>query len=262
MNILNIGISHQIIRQIKQLKKHPQKEFAVVEDLATFQFLKDDLQDLKVFVYCQQLVHSPQALQLKEYFIKHSVEVYEISNKVYEAITEKNNAAGFIAIVEQHYVDLNSINPDDYPFIVVGDGLENPGNLGTLIRTCDATNVDLLITCNEISKLSSPKVLAASRGMVLLKAKASCDYEKVQKFLLDNGYTIYLGEPKLGKDYQKYSYQGKVAIVVGNERFGITPSWYDHKHEKVFVPMSGLMESLNVSVAASILIYEAYMKRK
>ncbi|MDE6584169.1 MAG: hypothetical protein K2K15_02085, partial [Anaeroplasmataceae bacterium] len=87
-------------------------------------------------------------------------------------------------------------------------------------------------------------------------------YQEAQAFLNQKQYTIYLGEPELGLDYQKYSYEGKIAIVVGNERFGIQEEWYSHPHQKVFIPMQGTQNSLNVGVAASILAYEAYMKRR
>ena len=77
-----------------------------------------------------------------------------------------------------------------------------------------------------------------------------------------NGYDIYLGEPKLGKNYKEYDYDNKIALVFGNERFGINQNWYNNKSIKVFIPMEGPHNSLNVGVAASIILYEAYMKRK
>ena len=71
-----------------------------------------------------------------------------------------------------------------------------------------------------------------------------------------------MGEPELGKSYNELDYHGKIAIVVGSERYGINPDWYNHPHQKVFIPMYGTMTSLNVGVAASILLYEAKLKRK
>ena len=79
---------------------------------------------------------------------------------------------------------------------------------------------------------------------------------------LDNNFDIDLGEPKLGKDYKEYDYKSKCALVFGNERFGINPKWYQNKHIEVFIPMSGEQNSINVSVAASIIAYEAYMKKR
>ena len=80
--------------------------------------------------------------------------------------------------------------------------------------------------------------------------------------ILNNNYDIYLGEPILGKPYNEYNYEGKVALIVGNERYGINSKWYENEHKKVFIPMFGEMTSLNVSIAGSILMYEVKMKKE
>ena len=110
--------------------------------------------------------------------------------------------------------------------------------------------------------MHNPKITSSSRGCNLLIPTAIASYEEAQQWLLENNYDIYLGEPNLGKDYQSYDYQNNIAIVVGNERFGINEEWYNNKHIKVFIPMFGSNNSLNVGVAASILVYEATMQRK
>ena len=107
----------------------------------------------------------------------------------------------------------------------------------------------------------NPKITSSSRGSNLIIPIIDLPYEEAQKFLLDNNYDIYLGEPKLGLNYQQYDYNTKTAIVVGNERYGINNKWYDNNHKKVYIPMEGTQNSLNVSVAASILAYEVYMKK-
>ena len=147
-------------------------------------------------------------------------------------------------------------------FLMILDHLEIPGNIGTIYRTLDSINCDGVILVDSISKINNEKITSSSRGCNLIIPTISDTYQNVLKYLLDNNYEIFLGEPKLGLDYQEYNYKGKIAIVVGNERFGINQDWYNHKSTKVFIPMEGSQNSLNVSVAASILAYEAYMKRK
>ena len=92
--------------------------------------------------------------------------------------------------------------------------------------------------------------------------KQTFTYDEAQNFLIKNNYNIYLGEPILGKPYNEYNYEGKIALVVGNERYGITSNWYQYDHFKVFIPMYGEMKSLNVSIAGSILMYEVKMKKE
>jgi len=258
--ILNIGLSSPIIKEIKDLKRHPKLDKVVVEDLAVFTFMLQEKRPLDVFIYAPELIYSDEAKKVIEYYSKCAPS-YTVSKKTYQAIAEKDNATGLIGIVPFKFYNLKDINPTDYDFIVVADKLENPGNLGTLLRTMDGAGASLLINVDPIVNLTSPKLVAASRGMNLFIKQVRCSYEEAQKFLLDNKYTIYLGEPDLGKPYNTYDYQGKIALVVGGERYGINPLWYQHDHQKVFIPMSGKMGCLNVSIAAAILIYEAKAKR-
>ena len=108
------------------------------------------------------------------------------------------------------------------------------------------------------------KTTVASRGANIITPTIIMDIDDCIKMLIENDYDVYLGEPILGKMYKDYNYKGKIAIVVGNERFGIDKKWYEvscEKIKKVFIPMYGSNNSLNVAIAASILLYEARTKR-
>lgn len=252
--------NNEVIRSIKELKKNTKNHSIFeVEDLATLDFaMKDHLKAL-LFVYCEELCYSDLAKRVINYFKSNSKEVYEVSEKLYERVVDKDNAQGLIATFKAPTYNLNDYK--DARNIVILDGIETPGNVGTMIRTCDACRTDLIIITNEKARLFSPKTMLASRGMQLFVPIIESDYETTQKFLDENHFDVYLAEPIEGKDYQKYTYQGKNAIVVGSERYGIDKRYFDHPHLKVFIPMKGRMTSLNVGVAASIIIYEAFMQQ-
>lgn len=258
--IQNIGRSHETIKEIKKIKTKS-NEYVYIEDFSTLELLSNDKRELEIFLYCPELCFSDEAHKIIEYFSKNSQQVYTVSQKVYEEIAEKENSAGLIGIYKLLTIDINKIGANQYPYIVVCDGLENPGNLGTILRSCDAGRVDMLITVDSKTSLFNPKVLASSRGMLLFKPVAIGSYKEVQSFLEMNAYDVYLGEPLLGKSYDQYDYDGKIAIVIGNERFGINSDWYNHNNKKVYIPMYGIIGSLNVGVAASILIMQASLKR-
>ena len=191
--------------------------------------------------------------------ISISNEVYEISKSTYDSIKLKDNHAGIIAAISLNKYDYNDFSKCEY--LMVLDHLEIPGNIGTIYRTLDSAKCDGVLIVDAITKINNEKITSSSRGCNLIIPTISDTYENILNFLLDNEYQIFLGEPKLGLDYKAYDYKGKIAIVVGNERFGINPDWYNHESTKVYIPMEGSQNSLNVSVAASILAYEAYMKR-
>ena len=256
--MLNIGKSHDVIKYIKRIKEKSSSDI-YIEDLSVLEFLMKEKKELEIFIFSEELIFSDLAKEVVAYFVKHSKEVYTVSKKVYEEIITKGFSAGVIGVYKFEFKPLESMK--DKQFAVVLDGLETPGNLGTILRTCDAYDVDLVMLVDSKTNVFNPKVVQSSRGMSLLLNIVNVTYEEAQKFLLENNFDIYLGEPVLGKSYLDYEYKNKTALVFGNERFGINQKWYQNPNYKLFVPMYGKMTSLNVSVAASIVIAYSGIKR-
>ena len=256
--MINIGKSHDVIKYIKKIKTKSNEDI-YIEDLSVLNFLMKENKKLEIFIYCEELIFSDDAKQVVEYFKINSNNVYTVSKKLYEEIITKGFSAGVIGVYKYKFTSLDTIK--DKGFVVVLDGLETPGNLGTIIRTCDSFNVDAIILVDSRTNVFKPKVVQSSRGMSLFIPIVNTTYEEAQKFLLDNNYDIYLGEPELGKSYLDYEYNNKTALVFGNERFGINKNWYENNNLKLFIPMYGKMTSLNVCVAASIVIAYTGEKR-
>lgn len=260
--VQQIGKGHEVYQKIKDLKKHLKEGYYVIEDISILKIWMSKFNHVEIVLFCNELIFKEETKELLNKLISLSKEVYEVSKKVYMDLVDKENAQGIVCLIYKSNLSINEIDFSKHKFVLVNDGIELPGNLGTLIRTCDATNVDLIINVNEKTKFNNSKVIQSSRGMVLFKDVISCSYEEAQSKLLELGYDIFLGEPELGKSYDEYDYKGNIAIVIGNERYGINPNWYNNKNIKVFIPMEGLMGSLNVGVAGSILLFEALRKRK
>lgn len=256
-----ISRSHQKFKILKDMiKTNHYPNITVTDDLEVLKIAVKNNLKIELLLYTFDEEYKNDTKELLNELIKNSNEVYEISKSTYDSIKLKENHAGIIAAIK-----LNSYTYDDFKnkeFLMVLDHLEIPGNIGTIYRTLDSINCDGVILVDSISKINNEKITSSSRGCNLIIPTISDNYQNVLNYLLDNDYEIFLGEPKLGLNYQEYNYKGKIAIVVGNERFGINNDWYNHKSTKVFIPMEGSQNSLNVSVAASILAYEAYMKRK
>lgn len=254
-----IGKSHPIIKLFKEtIKTNKHKNWICTDDLEILSLALSHQLNISYLLYSYEENYHEGTKELLKKLIETAKEAYEISNDTYQMIQTKENHAGIIAIIDLPTYELKDLGS----FLLVLDRLEIPGNIGTIYRTADACGIDGILLVDSITKPHNPKLTASARGTNLIIPTVSLSYEEAQEFLLNNHYTIYLGEPKLGKDYQAYSYQGKIAIVVGNERFGINEKWYHQNHQKVFIPMVGNNNSINVSVAASILAYEAFMKRK
>ena len=254
-----ISKSHLKFIQMKDyLKTNHYKQITVSDDLQVLKIALEYNLEIELLLYDFETNYQEETKKLLDNLIKVSKETYEISSSSYKSLSLKDNHAGIIAAIKLKEYTLNDFKKMD--FVTVLDRLEIPGNVGTIYRTLDSCKCDGVILVDPISKINNEKITSSSRGCNLIIPTITLTYEEAKDFLLEN-FNVYLGEPILGKNYQAYDYNEKVALVVGNERFGINPDWYNHENKKVFIPMDGHQNSLNVGVAASILAYEVYMKK-
>lgn len=258
--VVAINQTHEIIKKIRK-NVYVKEDTFVVDDLFALSLDQTKGSEILAVIFCDSLLFSEEAKVLKEYYIKKAKEVYSVSEKVYALISEKENCAGLTVILKKKKLGV-STSLEEASFVLINDGIEQSGNLGTIFRTCDAVGVDLVINTNIKASVYQPKVLHASRGMVLKVPFINADSREVMQELLTQGYTIYLCEPEQGVSFEKVDYQGKIAIVIGCERFGIAKEWFECQHQNIMIEMFGTMTSLNVGVAGSIILYQAKLKRK
>lgn len=255
-----LGKNSELVQKIKELKKHNKAKHFIIEELFILGLLQKYNKKIDILLYSEEDVYSDEAKEILHYLKQNCHNIGKISHKTYESLSSKENASGIMALYKDENKDLDILNSKP-SFVLVLDQIELPGNLGTIIRTADACNIDMIILVDPVTKIENSKSIASSRGMFLKIPTLTMSYEDAQRYLLENNYRIFLGEPILGKPHYETNYDGNIALVVGNERYGINPNWYENKNEKVFIPMWGEMTSLNVGVAASILMYEAKIKR-
>lgn len=255
-----ISRSHDKFKEIKNLlKSSKDNEYTVSDDLQVLKIALDKNLDIDLLLYCKEQINNEDTMNLLNELINISKESYEISLNTYKDIETKENHVGIIAKIKIPKYDIDYFKNLDFIFVL--DHLEIPGNVGTIYRTLDSVCCSGVIIVDAITKINNYKITSSSRGCNLIIPTIELSYDEAQQFLLNNNYNIYLGEPKLGKNYQEYDYNDKTAIVVGNERFGINNKWYDNKNYKLYIPMKGSQNSLNVGVAASIIAYEVFMKK-
>ena len=147
--------------------------------------------------------------------------------------------------------------------VAVADGMNIPGNLGTLIRTIDACGADALVLTNRRTRLTHPMVFRASQGMLLTVPIVDFDDDRdAVDWLTAEGFDVFLAGTDDAVGYRAVPYQGRrTAIVVGSERKGLSPAWESGSFRHIAIPMLGVADSLNVSIAASVLLYEARARK-
>lgn len=257
----NLSISNPIIKEIKNIKKKSYDNLIVLEGLSVLELAIKGSLEIIQFFFVSDYPYNKEAEEIKEKYIQKAKETFNISLKTFENIKEKENEVPLLALVKYKELSILDINRNHYHYILVLDGIELPGNLGTIYRTAYTTGIDLIMLVDTKTDVTKPKFTSSSRGTLFHIPTINTTYEEAQKILLKNDFRILLGEPELGKSYYRYNYQGNIAIVMGSERFGINPKWYKQKHEKIYIPMLGEINSLNVGIATSIILEEASNNR-
>ena len=188
-----------------------------------------------------------------------------VSPQVYEKMAYRGSTEGIIAIAKCKDHSISSINYKlstiNSPLVVVLESVEKPGNLGAILRTAEAAGVDAVIICDPLTDLYNPNLIRASIGGVFSVPVAVCNSKECIAFLKEHKIRILTAQLQDSYDYYDYDMQGATAIVMGKESTGLTDQWREAADAHIRIPMLGRLDSLNVSVSAAILMYEAVRQR-
>ena len=189
--------------------------------------------------------------------------VYEVSGKVYEKIAYRGSTEGVIAIVKarQHTLTMLENNATTNPVYVVLESVEKPGNLGAILRSADAAGIDGVIVCDPLTDLYNPNLIRSSIGAIFTVPVAVCSSEECIAFLKEHGIQILTAQLQDSNLYYEQDMTKGTAIVMGTESTGLTDTWRKAADAHIRIPMLGKLDSLNVSVSAAILMYEAVRQR-
>lgn len=260
-----IGKQHGIIKKIEALNKNTKpnpERLAVIEGIWGLNLLVENDIPLKYLIVSFEDIYTIEAQVLIDKFIDKAEEIFVLSKRVFTTISEKENSHGLLAVCYLPYKEFQDIQLKKNNIVLVLDGLEIPGNVGTIVRSADATGIDAIIINNRKTRLNHPKLIRSSLGACFTVPIIDSNYDETKKWLKDNKFNIVLTDTRAEKSYFEFDYNNRVAIIMGSEKYGIDESWYEEKYTGISIPMLGECDSLNVGVAATIIMYEASMKNK
>jgi len=187
------------------------------------------------------------------------------SKSVFEKISYRDCPDGFFAIAKQKRLDMSFLEKeiDNFknPFFLVAESIEKPGNLGSILRSCDGAAVDAMIVCDACTDVFNPNVVRASIGTLFTQPVIETSTEKLVSFLKKEKIKIVSATPHTNEVYTDSDLTGPVAIVVGTEHCGLSEKWMNLCDIKIKIPMLGIADSLNVSSSATLLLYEVLRQR-
>lgn len=187
--------------------------------------------------------------------------IIEVSRAVYDKVAYRGGTEGVIAEVYSKENSLDSLELGENPLVIVLEGVEKPGNLGAVLRSADAAGADAVLICDPLTDIYNPNLVRASIGAVFTQQIACCASADAIKFLKEKGIRIYTAQLQDSEWYYDTDMRCGTAIAIGTEATGLTDQWREAADAHIKIPMLGRLDSLNASVSAAILLYEAVRQR-
>lgn len=207
----------------------------------------------------QTLLTSPELVTKQLNF--SNADVLTLSRNVFEKISHRENPDGWLGIFPTPTFSLDQIKLSEPALVIVAESIEKPGNLGAILRTADACKVDAVLVCDPRVDVWNPNVIRASRGAVFTMPVVEIKSHEAVAWLRSNKMRILSATPSAQEDYHQVNMKESIAIAVGTEDAGLSNYWMEQADLKVKIPMLGKVNSLNVSIATALILYEAIRQR-
>lgn len=213
---------------------------------------------VKTILFLQDLINKED---IKD-FTPSNTNFISVSKEVYKKLAYRDTTEGIIAVVKSKHFAISEITfKSKNPLVLVMENIEKPGNIGAMLRTADAAKVDAVFIANLKTDLYNPNIIRSSIGCLFTNKIAVGASEEIISFLQKNKFNIYSATLQNSNEYYKESYVKASAIVVGSEANGLSKTFINKATKSINIPMQGSIDSMNVSVAAAILLFEAKRQR-
>ena len=266
----NPKIKNLLLLQEKSKARREQGLF-VVEGLRELRHCLESGYTVRTLFVCPDILPAgtevfPEASALKSAPGKvpedNTPTVIEIPEQLYRKAAYRESTEGIIAEVEYKALSLEDLALPRNPLIMVLESVEKPGNLGAVLRSADAAGADAVIVCDPLTDLYNPNVVRSSIGAVFTVPTVACTSAEAISWLKSKGIRILTAQLQDSSPYYDTPMTGPTAIVMGTESTGLTPVWREAADSHILIPMLGRLDSLNVSVSAAILLFEAVRQRQ
>lgn len=255
-SLQNPLIKHLVQLQTKS-KTRKQTETFLIEGVREISLALKGGYELQTVLFSVEIISETEVKKM----VPRNTELIEISTEVYKKLAYRDTTEGVLAVAKTKSLRLEDLNLPEKPLVLVAEGLEKPGNLGAILRTADAAKLDAVLIADPKSDMYNPNVIRASVGCLFTNQIAVGSTEEVIAFLKKKHLNIYSATLQDAVPYHTQDYTQPTALVVGTEATGVTTAFREQSAQNIIIPMQGEIDSMNVSVAASILIFEAKRQR-
>ena len=185
-----------------------------------------------------------------------NIKIYKTTNRIFKELVDTENTQGILAVVGFKNRDIDNNINDSHKFVLILDRIQDPGNMGTIIRTADAAGVDAIINLKGCVDIYNPKVIRSTMGSIFDMNIIQSTQEDALRVLKEKGFEIASSYLNTDNYYNTVNYKDKVALVIGNEANGVNDELIKESDTLVKIPIYGNAESLNAAISSAILMYE------
>lgn len=258
------SFSNPRIKTVVQLRQRSHRDEAglmIVEGYRELKRALDNRHNPIELYFCSELFQGVNEPALIERCREAGAHLFECSAPVFQKIAYRDRPEGLLAVAPQIRRRLNDLALPDAPLLIVAEAIEKPGNLGTILRSADAAGAHAVLVCDRCTDVNNPNVVRASIGTIFSVPVIETTTAEALAWLTQHNIRLVATTPHAQALYTEVDLTKGTAIVLGTEQYGLSGEWLDRAEMKVRIPMMGQADSLNVSAAATILLYEALRQR-
>lgn len=249
------------IKQLLSLDKGRERRkqnLFTIEGIKELSLARESGYQIETLFYSEDILEASTLLELG--FSESQLQ--PVGQNVFDKIAYRETTGGVIATARPRIHTLSHLKLNANPCILVLESVEKPGNLGAILRTADAAGIDAVICCDPQTDFYNPNVVRSSIGCVFTNHLATATSEETIAWLKENKIKIFCTYLAGSVPYTKVDYKESCAIVMGSEASGLTEPWVKNSDANIIIPMKGKIDSMNVSVAAAVVVFEAMRQRE
>jgi TrmH family RNA methyltransferase len=242
---------------LEKARERKEQNVFILEGLKELSLAIEGKYVVNTVFFCPQIISVETILKV----VADENVLIPVQQNVFEKIAYRDSTGGIIAIVQQKKHLLENISLRKNPLVLVLESVEKPGNLGAVLRTADAANIDAVIICDPQTDFYNPNVIRSSVGCMFTTQIASSTSHDTIAWLNKNEIKIFATSLESSIPYHKIDFTHPSAIIMGAESTGLSDAWLRAAASSVIIPMRGKIDSMNVSNAAAVIVFEACRQR-
>jgi TrmH family RNA methyltransferase len=258
------SLQNPLIRNILLLEEKPrerrQQNLAVIEGIREVRLALASGFTVPLILWCKEFLETPELDALLK-GTGNSSELAEITPDIFNKLAYRKDTGGIIATVVPKRLLFHDLRFGPQPLFLVLETVEKPGNLGAILRTADAANLDGVIICDPQTDIYNPNAIRSSLGCIFTMPIVTTTTEHAIHWFREQGIRTFGTALTATRHYHETDYRTPAAIIMGSEAFGLSGKWLDEADELVKIPLRGKVDSMNVSASAAVVVFEALRQR-